>query len=267
MRLALLSCEVFYRECCALIARSPHQIDVRFLPKGLHDLGCKGMRGRMQAALDAIVAEQKYEAILLGYGLCNNGLTELEAHAIPLILPRSHDCIGIFMGSRERYLKYFKDHPGVYFTTSGWLERGKAEGELNQLSVQHQSGMDSSYEELVRKYGEDNAKFLFEELCQHARNYGQYTFIEMGIEPDERFAQETQEKARQRGWEYRKLPGDMSLLARLINGDWNDTEFLVVPPGHRIAATNEHDRIVKAVPIEPPAVAPLPANHSARVAP
>ena len=37
MRLRLISCEIFFREMCALIARSPHTIDVEFLPKGLSE--------------------------------------------------------------------------------------------------------------------------------------------------------------------------------------------------------------------------------------
>jgi len=43
--------------------------------------------------------------------------------------------------------------------------------------------MTQSYEQLVAKYGEDNAKFLYEQLCNMTRNYTGLTFIEMGIEP------------------------------------------------------------------------------------
>ena len=39
MRLKLISCEVLYREMCAAISRAPHEVDVEFLPKGLHDEG------------------------------------------------------------------------------------------------------------------------------------------------------------------------------------------------------------------------------------
>ena len=37
MRLKLISCEIFYREVCAAVARSVNQVDVEFLPKGLGD--------------------------------------------------------------------------------------------------------------------------------------------------------------------------------------------------------------------------------------
>ena len=81
------------------------------LPKGLHDLGSDRMRSRVQEAIDGVKASD-YDAILMGYGLCNNGLAGIVARHIPIVLPRAHDCITLFMGSRERYITYFNDHPG-----------------------------------------------------------------------------------------------------------------------------------------------------------
>src|ERR1035437_7075587 len=91
MRLKLISCEVLYREMCDSIARSPHQVDVEFLPKGLHDLGGAEMRSRLQEAVDRAGPSQ-YEAVLMGYSLCGNGLLGLAARAIPIVVPRAHDC-------------------------------------------------------------------------------------------------------------------------------------------------------------------------------
>ena len=60
--------------------------------------------------------------------------------------------------------------------------------------------MTQTYDELVAKYGEDNAKFLYDQLCDMTRNYSGMTFIEMGIEPDDRFERQAREKAAERGW-------------------------------------------------------------------
>jgi hypothetical protein len=231
------------------VARSAHTVDIEFLPKGLHDIGSGAMRERLQAALDRMDAA-KYNATLLAYGLCNNGLVGLVARSMPLVVPRAHDCITMFLGSRQRYQEYFNTHPGVYFKTSGWIERGEAAGELKQLSIPHQVGMDLTYDELVAKYGEDNAKYLYAELGNYVKHYNQLAFIEMGVEPDGSFEQRTRDEAAQRGWKFEKVSGDMSMLQRLVDGIWDENEFLLVAPGWRIVAKYD-EGIVAAEKVTP----------------
>lgn len=245
MRLKLIACEVLYREVCASIARSPHQVDVEFLPKGLHDLGATPMLQRLQEQVDA-VEDGVYDAILLGYALCGNGVIGLTARKAPLILPRAHDCITLFLGSRKRYSEYFNDHPGVYFKTTGWLERGENPDSITQLSIQHRVGMTLTFDQLKEKYGEDNARFLYEELCDYTKHYRQVTFIEMGVEPDSRFENKAREQAEARSWKFEKVRGDMTLFRRLIDGEWGSGDFLLVPPGFRIAPSYD-DQVVVAV--------------------
>jgi hypothetical protein len=244
MRLKLISCEIFYREMCVAMARSPQTVDVEFLPKGLHDIGQPGMLERVQAAVDRVDGE-RYEAVLLGYGLCNNGIRGLAARSIPVVIPRAHDCITLFLGGRERYDRYFQENPGVYFLTSGWIERGRDAGELREDSIPHQLGMDLSYKELAAKYGEENAKYLYEQLGDTTRNYSQFTYIEMGVEPDGRFEAEARQRADERGWRFEKIRGEMSLIQRLVDGEWDEEDFLVVRPGQKVAAV--YDQKVIAV--------------------
>src|ERR1022692_646944 len=118
MRFKLISCEVLFREMCDACAHSPHQVDLEFLPKGLHDLGRKPMAAKVQEAVDR-TPEGVYEAILLGYGLCGNGLDGLTARHTRLVLPRAHACIALLMGSRERYRQYFEENPGTYYRSTG----------------------------------------------------------------------------------------------------------------------------------------------------
>jgi hypothetical protein len=241
-----LACEIFFRELCAAAARSVNRIDPEFLPKGLHDLGHERMRQRLGEVL-ARVDASAYDAVVLGYGLCNNGVVGLTAGPTALVIPRAHDCITLFLGSKQRYLDYFYAHPGVYFKTSGWIERGEDLAQYGPDSIERRSGLIQSYEELVAKYGEDNARYLQEQLGL-TRNYSRLTYIEMGVEPDDRFERHTRELADQRGWQFERLQGDMRLIQALLDGRWDEEDFLVVPPGHRIEASFD-DSIVKAVPV------------------
>ncbi|NQU23570.1 MAG: DUF1638 domain-containing protein [Candidatus Nealsonbacteria bacterium] len=246
LRIKLIACEIMYREFCAVIARSTNRLDVEFLPKGLHDLGQAGMFARLQEVL-AAVDQSQYDAVAMGYALCSNGLVGLRAGSVPLVVPRAHDCITLFLGSKERYLDYFEAHPGVYYKTSGWIERGDGLDQFGPESTQHLAGMNATYEELAAKYGEENAKYLHEQLSNMRHNYEGLTFIEMGIEPDDRFEQQTRKEADEHGWQFEKITGDMSLIHDLVEGNWDAERFLVVPPGSRVAASFD-DGIVKAEP-------------------
>jgi hypothetical protein len=244
MRLKLIACEIFYRELCAAIAKSINQIDVTFLPKGLHDIGREGMSLKLKETLDA-VNESCYDAVLFGYALCSNGLLGLAAKSIPLVVPRAHDCITLFLGNKERYLDYFMKNPGAYFKTSGWIERGQGLAQSGKDTIQDQAGMTLTYEELLAKYGEDNARFLYDQLCNMTRNYSKIAFIEMGVEPDDRFEQQAQGDAAALGWTYEKLQGDMSLIQDLLDARWDANRFLTVPPGFRIVPSYD-EQIIRA---------------------
>jgi hypothetical protein len=225
VRLKLISCEVLYREMCAAVARSPHQVDVEFLPKGLHDLGGAAMRERLQETA-ARVDPNQYEAILLGYALCGNGIAGLASRTLPLVIPRAHDCIALLMGSRERYRDYFENHAGVYFRSTGWLERG---ADLEQAKY--------TLEELIARYGEDDGRYLFGQFTGYQRNYRQLTYIATGLEPDGSFEQQAREEAARRGWQFESIRGDLRLFERLVAGDWDESDFLVIPPGWRVKPT------------------------------
>jgi hypothetical protein len=77
------------------------------------------------------------------------------------------------------------------------------------------------------------------------RNYRQITFIEMGVEPDDRFEITARDEADEKNWKFEKVSGDLTLLQQLLSGDWNPDDFLVVQPGQRILADHT-ERIVIA---------------------
>ena len=44
----------------------------------------------------------------------------------------------------------------------------------------------------------------------------------------------TREEAARRGWTFERVAGDLVLIRRLIEGEW-ESDFLVLEPGHQIA--------------------------------
>ena len=242
MHLKLISCEVLFREMCDACTHSPHQVDLEFLPKGLHDLGSKPMAEKIQGFVDR-VPEGVYEAILLGYGLCGNGLDGLTARHTRLVLPRAPDCIALLMGSRERYQTYFEGNPGTYYRSTGWLERGKG---LQQLT-HNTMGFDESLEALIGKYGEDNGRYLYEEMTRYRSQYRKLTFIETGLEAGGKFLAEAAAEAQENGWTFERLPGNLAWLRRMVAGEWAEDEFVVTEPGQCIVASYDTG-VVKVKP-------------------
>lgn len=203
------------------------------------------MSARLKQNLES-VDEEEYDAVLLGYALCSGGITGLEARTIPLVVPRAHDCITLFLGSRQRYHDYFFANSGTYFKTTGWIERGSDLEQANNSSseIAQKLGLNMSRQQFIERYGKENGEYLYEQLTQ-MRYYSQLTFIETGVEPDDSFERQTFELAARRNWQYEKIQGDLTLLRKLLNGEW-DENFLVVPPGKRIDFSYDDD-IIKAV--------------------
>ncbi len=242
MQLLLIGCEVIQRELRKALALSPNKVDVHFLSMGLHALGARSMQAALQQEIDCVT--RPYDAIVLGYGLCGNGLAGLQARSIPLVLPRAHDCITLLMGSRYDYKEYFQNNPGVYFRSLGWIEHG---GELEPL-FRSRNGAGFTLEGLIEQYGEDNGRYLFEELTRYRQNYTKLTFIETGAEPDKRFESRARSEAADRGWKFEIYKGNLGLFVRLLAGRWED-DFLIIPPGHRIAVCHD-EKIIKAEKVE-----------------
>ncbi len=247
MRLKLIACEIFHRELCAAAARSTNLIDIEFVTKGLHDVGRAGMHDRLSEIV-AGVDETLYEGVLLGYALCSNGIVGLATRSVPLVVPRAHDCIALFLGSKERYLEYFQNHAGTYFKTSGWIERGDGLAQSSDAALGGQMDVMADYDALVAKYGEDNARYLHDQYLEMTRNYRQLTYIEMGVEPDDRFERQSRKMAAEKGWQYDHVQGDMALLQQLVDGPWDEDRFLVLPPGKQIAPSYD-PQIIQIKPL------------------
>jgi len=245
MRLYAIACDVLARPVYLCAARSPHVVDIRLFERGLHDEP-KTLRDRLQGAIDEAPAGA--EAIVLGYGLCGGATAGIQARGVPVVLPRAHDCITLFLGARERYLE---EHGKVatYWYVADQLERNDGyRAGVGGLAIG--SDTDAEMEEVraeyVAKYGEDNADYLMEVLGGWRVHYGRAAFVSMGVADEAASEGAARDEADRRGWAFERIEGNMVLLRRLIDGDWNE-DMLVLQPGERLAMSYD-DGVVKAVP-------------------
>jgi len=243
----VIACEVLAREMHDVAARSRAVVNVTLLQQGLHDLGPELMRERLQAAVDATPADG-LDAVALGYGLCSRGSEGVLARDVPLVIPRAHDCITLLMGSRERYSREFEEVPGTYYSSAGWHERDDSHVG-SAASIPSELGIDKSFQEYIDLYGEENAKFIAEELHGGLRHYDRMVFLESGLGGDGPAREAARERAAREGWRFEVADTNLSLLERLVDGDlpdggWSE-DFVVLAPGERLVATHD-ERILGA---------------------
>ncbi len=251
-RYKLISCNVFQRELCAAIAASPSIIDPEFLELGLHETP-DSLRARLQERIDAAdeasvratssPAGGAYSAIVLGYGLCGNGLSGIQARSLPIVLARAHDCCTILLGSRAIFLEKFADSLSASWSSAGYIERGLSYFRASELGRTVGHGLE--YEELLAQYGEENARYIYETL--HPKpDEKELRFIEMSETAGLGYAEDMRAQASAEGKDFVLLHGSSRLLRALLAGAWDDREFLVVPPQGMIAAVYDHDLVMRA---------------------
>jgi len=237
MRLQFIICKVMQREAYYCAARSPNTIDIVTMPQGLHNTPDK-LRTEVQNALDKTtdVQGRSYDASLLGYGLCSNGIVGLSAE-IPIVVPRGHDCITLLLGSKEKYRQYFDCHPGTYWFSPGWIETDTQPGRQRYEKL---------LKEYAEKYGPDNAKYLMETEQDWMKKYSRATYIDWGFPNTDKEKQFTKDAAGYLNWSYDEIKGDSSLMQRLLDGRWNESDFLVVKPGRKITEALTTENIIDA---------------------
>jgi hypothetical protein len=225
------------KEACYCAARSRNTVDVVLMPQGLHNEPAK-LRSEVQKTLDQTsdVQGRGYDASLLGYGLCSNGIVGLSAK-IPVVVPRGHDCITLLLGSKDKYQQYFDSHRGVYWFSAGWIQTDTQPGKEHY---------ERTLKEYIEKYGQDNAKYLMETQQNWLKEYNWATYIDWDFPDCQKEKQLTRHCAEFLGWNYDELKGDTGLMQRLVDGEWNEEEFLIVKPGRKIAEDLTNKGIIKA---------------------
>lgn len=242
----ILSCEALARSIYAAAATSPHSITVKLFKQGLHNTP-RNLNEMLQKQIDEL-QESQYDAILLAFGLCGMATHGIRTMRLPLVIPRAHDCITLYLGSRKRYQEEFNSHPGTYWYSLDYLERNDSDS-LVALGATSQVALDTAYEEYLQKYGKENADYLMEVMGSWKSQYTRAAYIHMDHRQDDIYEQRAREDASRHGWNFEHIQGDRSLLDQLVHGEWPEQDFLVLPPKSAIVQSLDPDLIIQAEPV------------------
>jgi hypothetical protein len=193
---------------------------ITFLDYGLHAYP-KKLNKSLQEQIDSLEEPRR---IMLGYGLCGNGLKDIEAGIHTLVVPRADDCIAIFLGSYQAYIREFDENPGTYYLTKGWLESGS--DPLKQ------------YHEMVEKYGEETADWIMDQQYAHYKRLVLVAHTQEDLDTYRARAMDVARYCERWGMEYEEVLGSDAYIRNLVEAvstlDESNDEFVVVPPGESI---------------------------------
>jgi hypothetical protein len=214
--IVILACRVFQHWLEQLLPDGS-AADFTFFDYGLHAVP-KNLRQTLQQAMDSV---EQPSLIVLGYGLCGNGLDGINAGEHYLLIPRTDDCIAILLGSYQAYLREMNTEPGTYYLSKGWLEAG-----TNPLAESRK------YEE---KYGAETANFVMDTQYHHYRRLMMVARNEQELGTYRARAQEVAAYCARWGMRYEEIFGTDDYLRRLveiaIGLEQTGDEFLLIPPG------------------------------------
>jgi hypothetical protein len=211
----VIACRVMEPELQQVLAEGggDEPVEILYLDQALHRTPTK-MPGRVQEKIDQVATTAS--RIVLGYGLCSNGVVGIEAREQGLIMPRCHDCIALFLGSPSRYDEIFREKPGTYYLTPGWIAEKK-----DPLGI---------LEENEARFGRETALWVMEEEYRH---YTHISLIDTGIGDIEPLRARAMENAAFMKKQYEEIPGSLNYFRELIRGPYREEKFLRLRPAEK----------------------------------
>ncbi len=245
-KVKVIACRSLAKDMDVVAGRLGIEITPEYLPHGLHNEP-NVLRTRLQKAIDEATADDAPDLIAVGYGVCGRGTIGVRARSVPLAIPRVHDCISLFLGSDAAYRRQFDRCPGTYYITGGWVnEESDPNGPNAFAGHLGEPWPQYSEEALAEKYGRENAQAIRYFLDSWKRNYSRVAFIDTGLEGKDRYADHARRMAEDFDLEYAELPGDVTLLSKVLTATETTDDVLFVPPGHVIAHDAAGKRLTAA---------------------
>ncbi len=231
-RIAVIGCAVLGVDLKHVAGRLNLAVDFHFLEAGLHERP-DVLKERLQAAIDAASADGRTERIVVGYGVCGRGTIGIQSRGVPLVIPKVHDCIAMFLGGPEAYRRQFNAFPGTYYISAGWYEEKAVP--VSQRNQQAWYGdTQIKHADIASQYGEQAADRTIDFLSSWQKNYQRAAYIDTGSRKTTRPQQHAREMADAYGWSYEKIDGSLALFEKMLVGTASCEEILWIPPHHTI---------------------------------
>jgi hypothetical protein len=209
----VIACRVMEPELNQALAEGAEDVEIFYLDQALHRTPAK-LLGLVQEKIDQV--SPTASRIVLGYGLCSNGVVGVTARRQGLLIPRCHDCIALFLGSPSRYQEVFREKPGTYYLTPGWVAEKK-----DPLGI---------LEEYVPRYGRETAQWVIEEELKH---YTHIALIDTGVEVMAPIRARAMENAAVLKKQYEEIPGSLDYFRELLHGPYKEEKFLHLRVGEQ----------------------------------
>lgn len=237
---------MFHRELDAIRDNIPADVELIevWLEQGLHREPERLNRLIKEEIAAAESAGEKLDAILLGYGICSQGTIGVSSDRYPIVIARAHDCITVFLGSKERYLEEFSRAPGTYWYTPGFMSGTIQPGMSEKYAgVYHE--FEESYEKYLDKFGDPElAKYIIDSQEQAwIKNYSRGAYVDSGLPGGQAVRDKAIKYCKLRNWEFEEVRGDLGLLLDLVSGNWDSERFLVIEPGSSLVIGGVRDVI------------------------
>jgi len=230
MRLKIISCNVMKRELCYSISKTTNRVDVEFLYQGLHEFPKKLNKTLMDAI--SRVENDRYDYLLINYGLCGKGTAGITHPELSIVINRQQDCIPLLVGDYDLYRSYVSEKPATFWYSYGWIEGFPMPGGSDYVK---------KYNEFYKMRITEKQRESIERMLM--QNYQRLTFVfweELGKDIY-RLGREYTLKCldylnNHLGFsiEYDELRGKPDLLGKLVNGDWDKKNFVIIPPGKKL---------------------------------
>ena len=224
MKFSVLCCDIFKDDIVLMsekLENKPLQIESF---KAESHLNPDNMRNVVCGKLSGFSKENN--RILLIFGLCGNAALGLRSDDFELVIPRVHDCRGIFFGSSAAAMDFARNNPRAFFASPGYISAGLLPSEELFKNIK------SRY---LSEYGKDGADILMEAFLGQFAAYDEVFYMQFHESQESKRA--CMECAKFMNWKFREICANNSLLSDALQMRIDSDRFFILPKGKTLKAS------------------------------